>query len=117
MENFRYKEYTEEETTIYHDAMDKIMDGLHNGMNFHDACGAADVADEELKRFIVDDALKIMIADMHYKKGMAFEDLAGVLKVPIDTITRAHAEMLEDISISTSEGFKSANPDAQFGTA
>ena len=117
MEDFRYKEYTEEESRIYHDAMDRIMEALHNGMNFRDACGTADVGDEELKRFIEDDALKIMIADMHFKKGASFEEVADALKVPVDIIIKANAEMLEDISISTAEVFKAANPDAQFGNA
>jgi len=117
MEDFRYKEYSEEETKIYHDAMDRIMEALHNGMNFCDACGTADVGDEELKRFIEDDALKIMIADMHFKKGVSFEELADALKLPVDVISKAHAEMLEDISISTAEVFKATNPGAQFGNA
>lgn len=117
MEDFRYKEYTEEESRIYHDAMDRIMDALHNGMNFRDACGTTDVGDEELMRFIEDDALKIMIADMHFKKGASFEEVADALKVPVDIIIKANAEMLEDISISTAEVFKAANPDAQFGNA
>jgi len=117
MEDFHYKEYTEEESRIYHDAMDRIMEALHNGMNFRDACGTADVGDEELKRFIEDDALKIMIADMHFKKGLSLEEVAGTLKVPVDVVSKANAEMLEDISISTAEVFKAANPDAPFGNA
>jgi hypothetical protein len=117
MEDFHYKEYTEEESRIYHDAMDRIMEALQSGMNFHDACGTAVVGDEELKRFIEDDALKIMIADMHFKKGLPLEEVADTLKVPVDIIIKADAEMLEDISISTAEVFKAANPDAQFGNA
>jgi len=117
MEDFRYKEYTEEESRIYHDAMDRIMEALQSGTTFHDACGAAEVGDEELKRFIEDDALKIMIADMHFKKGLSLEEVAGALKVPVDVVSKANAEMLEDISISTAEVFKAANPDAPFGNA
>jgi hypothetical protein len=47
MEDFRYKEYTEEESRIYHDAMDRIMEALQSGINFHDACGTAVVGDED----------------------------------------------------------------------
>jgi hypothetical protein len=117
MEDFRYKEYTEEESRMYHNAMDRIMEALQRGMNFHDACRTANVGDEELKRFIEDDALKIMIADMHFKKGFSLEETADALKVPVDVVSKANAEMLEDISISSAEVFKSANPDAQFGNA
>jgi hypothetical protein len=117
MEDFRYKEYTEEESMIYHEAMDRIMEGLQNGLAFQDACDVVQVADGELKRFIEDDALKIMIADMHYKKGVALEEIAGMLKLPTDIIIKANDEMLEDISVSSAEVFKSANPSAQFGNA
>ena len=40
MENFTYKEYTEEESKVYNEAMDSIMEGLQSGLNFTDACGS-----------------------------------------------------------------------------
>ena len=102
MKDFTYKDYTEEETEIYNAAMDKIMEGLEQGLPFTESCEHAIVEDEQLRRFIIDDALKIMIADIHYKRGLSLGHVADALRVSIDTINKANTEMLEDIEISAS---------------
>ena len=117
MEEFRYKEYTEEESHIYQETMKKIMEGLKSGLSFHEACGAADVADERLRFFIQDDALKILIADMHYTKGIPLELIAEELNVQIDMLSRADAEMLQDIELTSMEVFRAQNPGNPAGTA
>ena len=117
MENFTYKEYTEEESKVYNEAMDRIMEGLQSGLNFADACGSLNIEDKRLKEFIMDDALKIMIADIHYNKGLPLEQVSSVLNIPIDLVTRAHGEMLEDIEISTSQVYKAVHPDSPIGNA
>jgi hypothetical protein len=117
MGDFTYKEYTKEETAIYHEAMDTIMKGLEQGLGFYESCSGISIKDEELKGFILDDALKIMIADMHYNKGLSLAHVADALQVSIDTINKANAEMLEDIEISAIAEFKMDNPQGLSGTA
>jgi hypothetical protein len=106
MGEFKYKEYTEEENRIYNEAMDKIMRGLEDGLSFHDACSAAPVADEELKAFILDDALKILIATMHYTKGTPLDEVAALLNVSVEIVDKANREMLDDVAISSMEAYK-----------
>jgi len=117
MENFIYKEYTEEESRIYNEAMDSIMEGLQKGLSFAEACGCLDIEDEGLKEFIRDDALKIMIADIHYNKGLPLEHVSSRLNVPLDIVEKAHGEMLEDIEISSSQAYTSFHPDHPSGNA
>jgi hypothetical protein len=117
MENFIYKEYTEEESRIYNEAMDSIIEGLQNGLSFDDACQHVQIEDKRLKEFIMDDALKIMIADIHFNKGLSLEHISSVLNVPLDVVKRAQVEMLEDIEISTTEVYKSIHPDSPIGNA
>jgi hypothetical protein len=117
MEEFSYKEYTEEESRIYHEAMNKIMEGLKSGLSFDESCSCAEVSDKQLRLFIQDDALKIVIADMHYTKGISLERIAEELKVEVDTLSRADAEMLQDIEITSSEIYRAQNPGNPTGTA
>jgi hypothetical protein len=70
-----------------------------------------------LKGFIIDDALNVMIAHLHYKNGLALEDVAAELKVSLEMVHKANAEMMEDIATTTSQGFGMTNPDAPFGNA
>lgn len=115
-ENYKYKEYTHEESKIYNDAMAKIRDGLKNGLNFNEACGVVDM-DAGLKKFVVDDALKVMIAEMHYAGGMSLPQIADALKVPIKVIDTANMEMLEDVGITAAEVYRTSNHGSPMGTA
>lgn len=115
-EKLKYKEYTPEEDKIYNEAMVKIREGLKNGLNFNEACGVVDM-DAGLKRFVVDDALKVMIAEMHYAKGMSLPQIADVLKVPFKIIDIANMEMLEDVGITAAEVYRTSNPGSPMGTA
>ncbi|OGW39441.1 MAG: hypothetical protein A2Y97_02610 [Nitrospirae bacterium RBG_13_39_12] len=117
MEEFKYKQYTDEENKIYYEAMAKIMDGLKNGLSFNEACNDTYVEDKELKEFIKDDALKIMIADLHYMKGLSLPDVADILKVPIESINKANLEMLDDIEITSREFYKMKTPGNPIGNA
>ncbi|MDI6727932.1 MAG: hypothetical protein QMD44_03265 [Thermodesulfovibrionales bacterium] len=117
MSDIKYKEYTTEESEIYEKAMARIREGLKNGLNFNEACSVVDVGDEELKRYIVDDALKVMIAEMHYAKGMALRQVADALKVPLKAIDIANMEMLEDVGITAADIYRKSNPGSPIGNA
>jgi hypothetical protein len=117
MSDLKYKEYTPEESKIYEKAMARIREGLKNGLNFNEACGVVDVGDEELKRHIVDDTLKVMIAEMHYAKGMPLRQVADTLKVSIKDVDIANMEMLEDVGMTAAEIYRMGNPDSPMGNA
>ncbi|MEW6066900.1 MAG: hypothetical protein AB1610_01180 [Nitrospirota bacterium] len=114
MENVTYKEYSEEENRIYNEAITKILEGLKNGLNFSDACNMADVKEKGLKGFIEDDVLKIVIAEMHYVQGSSLKEIADKLSISVGDLNKANSEMLEDISMMTTNIF---NPNIQIGNA
>jgi hypothetical protein len=116
MTDFKYKEYSEEENKIYDEAIAKIREALKNGLNFNEACSIINV-DEGLKKFIVDDALKVMIAEMHYAKGMSLRQVADTLKVSIKDVDIANMEMLEDVGITAAEIYKMSNHGGPMGNA
>jgi len=110
MSDVKYKEYSPEEGRIYNDSIAKIREGMRNGLAFDKACLAIEVADADLKGFILDDALKIMIAELHYGKGMQLDEVAKVLNVPMVLISKASLEMLEDAGIAAAEKNRKENP-------
>jgi len=117
MEDFQYKEYTEEESRIYNEAMDNIMAALQNGSSFDEACASVDIADGELKGFIVDDALKVLIADIHYAKNLPLQHVADTFKVSMDIINKANMEMMQDIEVATSKIYRNSQPGSHIGNA
>ena len=117
MEDFQYKEYTEEESRIYNEAMDNIMAALQKGSSFDEACASVDIADSELKGFVVDDALKVLIADIHYAKNLPLEHIADTFKVSMDIINKANKEMMQDVEIASSEVYMTKHPEGHVGNA
>lgn len=117
MGDFKYKQYTPEEDMIYEEAMAKIREGINNGLSFQEACSSIDVKDLDLKAFILSDALKILIAEMHYAKGTPLAEVAASLKVPMNTINVAVNEMLEDAGTSAAEAYREMNPQGPVGNA
>jgi hypothetical protein len=114
---FRYKEYTPEENRKYSEAMPKIIEKLQSGACFQEACDTISVENQELRDFIVDDALKMMIAEIHYIQGHPLQAVADKLCISLDTVNRANQEMLEDVSLTAPEIYHLNNPDEQFGNA
>ncbi len=117
MEEFRYKEYTEEESRRYEQALQKILDGLRSGLPFREACDAVHHDDEALRAFVEDDALKIMIAEMHYNGGQSLEEVARKLGVAVDTLARANREMLQDVEAASVDVFRAHHPGSHSGSA
>lgn len=116
-EDFQYKVYTEEEENIYNEAISKILNNLKNGLNFKEACSMVAVEDVELKGFIIDDALKVCMADMHFSKGMSLEQISNVLNIPVNILDIVKAQMFEDVGITASEIYKNSNTNSPRGNA
>ena len=81
----------------YERAIFQIRQGLEKGLDFDSACASVEVIDDELKRHIIDDMLKVIIAEEHYNKNIPLDKLAVALKVSVDRLESAKAEMLEDV--------------------
>lgn len=77
--------------------IDAIRSNINNGVKFDLACGAVAVEDPELKKMIIDDALKVEIAELHYGKGLSLFDVSKKLGVSMDRLLKANSEMMEDV--------------------
>ena len=90
---------------VYEKAVFKIREGLEKGLDFNSASAAIEVEDKELKKRIIDDMLKVIIAEEHYNKNVPLDKLAAALKVSVDRLETAKREMLEDVKESSIKAF------------
>lgn len=111
MKDIQYKQYTTEENTIYNDSIEKILISLRSGKTLEESCREVEISDKSLMGFIYDDAMKVMIAELHFRDGISLSDIADRLNIPIGKIFHATLEMLEDVAISSSEAFNDKYPD------
>ena len=63
--------FTAKKTKKYKETVEKIRDAIKSGMGFDDACASVNIEDAGLKKIIIDDALKVLIADMYFMQKMS----------------------------------------------
>ena len=101
-----YKEFTTEEEKIYNRAMEKVKEQIEAGYTLDEACDGLDLKDEELRRFVREDYLKVLIADLHYSKRKSFEEIGEMLHIDLKRVQQAHTEMVEDVKIASIAAYK-----------
>lgn len=94
-----------ETNKAYEQAVAKIRDGLARGLDFDSACAAIDVEDEKLRKSIIDDMLKVLIAEEHFDKGIPIDEMAKRLKISSVRLESAKIEMLEDVKDASVKAF------------
>ncbi len=90
------KKFTDEENSVYAKGIEMIRSSIVSGVKFDVACEFVD-AGKELKNMIIDDALKIEIAELHYGKDLPLLEVSRKLGVSIERLLKANEEMMEDI--------------------
>jgi hypothetical protein len=90
---------------IYEKAEAIIREKLTQGLDFDAACAAIEVEDEELRKGIIDDMLKVLIGEEHFTKNVPLDEMAKNLKVPVERLAEAKAAMLEDVKNTSIKAF------------
>lgn len=97
--------FVTETSKAYEQAAAKIREGLARGLDFDTACAAIDVKDEKLRKSIIDDMLKVLIAEEHFGKNIPIEELAKRLNVSVERLEAAKKSMLEDVRDTSIKAF------------
>ncbi|MDH4321403.1 MAG: hypothetical protein OEV73_07875 [Desulfobulbaceae bacterium] len=88
---------SDEENRIYEEAIAKLRSELDQGRIFDQACECLEGIEQELRALIIDDFLKIIIAEDHFGSGKDIDDIALSLGIPYETVETARAEMLQEV--------------------
>lgn len=84
------------EKTYMH-ALAKIREGLAKGFDFASASVSVNIDDPDLKQIVLDDVLKVIIAEEHFIRQAPLEEIGRKLNMPIALLEKARTEMLEDV--------------------
>lgn len=93
--------FVSEAEKTYMKALAKIKEGLAKGFDFNSASAAVTIDNGALRQAVLDDALKVIIAEEHFVRQVPLEDIGRKLNLPIDRLEKAQAEMLEDVEETT----------------
>jgi YesN/AraC family two-component response regulator len=81
----------------YEKATAKIREGLAQGLDFDSACAQIDVQDNDIRQNIIEDMLKVLIAEEHFTRNITLDDLSKKLSVSVERLESAKKSMLEDV--------------------
>jgi hypothetical protein len=109
--------FTPEQDTIYESAIKHLTEGVEKGWAWKKVSDSVQLADPQLKAVVLDDFLKITIAQRHFQGGEGLKQIAKSLSVPMDLLIALRASMIDEVSqasvkvynMSEAEKKKSAN--------
>jgi hypothetical protein len=97
--------FVTETAKAYKEAEDRIREGLAKGLDFDAACAGIAVEDEGLRKSIIDDMLKVLIAEEHFGKNVPLDELARKLHVAPERLDAAKTGMIEDVKETSIRAF------------
>jgi hypothetical protein len=100
--------YASDADRLYEESVRKIQNAVKS-MTFGQAVKLVEIEDENVKRAVIDDALKVLIAEMHFTGGKPLKELAKKLKVPLSRLETSKAEMLDDVRAAAIEAAKNSS--------
>ena len=106
MGNAWYDDLPEEQEKLYEESVRKIKSAVEKSMSFEQATSLLEVEDDHLKAAIIDDALKVLIAEMHFAHKKTVEEVARTLKLTPERVTQARTEMLGEVEQSAVDAYK-----------
>jgi len=98
--------FTAEEERLHEAGFAAISEGLAAGLPFDAACAKIEAGDADLRRIIVDDFLKVTIAQRHFQGGESTEDVASALCVSAERVEFARKEMLAEVAAASVDAFR-----------
>lgn len=101
-----YDGLTPEDDRMYEEMVKRIKGAVEQGMTFEQASAQVDVKKQDMKAAIVDDALKVMIAERHFAGGASVDEVAKALRLPVERIMKARKEMLSDVEQTAIDQYK-----------
>lgn len=102
-------EYAEtDEDRLYEESVRKITGGVKRSLTFEQAAALVDIKEPATRNAVIDDALKVLIAEMHFAGGKPLDEVAKALGLPLKRLEKARAEMLADIEAEAIEKYKSS---------
>jgi hypothetical protein len=103
-----YSDLPPDEDQLYEESVRRIRSGvIDQQMPFEKAAELIEVEDKGLRAAILDDALKVLLAEIHFAGGKSLDETTQALGLPRARLERARAEMLKDVKQAAIEKYKS----------
>jgi hypothetical protein len=90
--------FSPEQDKVYDSVIAHLTEGVAKGLPWKKVADSVQMNDKKFKAVILDDFLKITIAQRHFQGGEGLKQVAKSLKVPMDLLIELRAAMIEEVS-------------------
>ncbi|MBC8317068.1 MAG: hypothetical protein H8E41_04125 [Desulfobulbaceae bacterium] len=97
--------YTQEDDTVFEQAVLKMRQELAKGKTFAQACEVLHDIEEKLRPLIKDDFLKIVIAEQHFGQGRGIDDVALFLDLPYEIVEASRSRIMREFDEALANPF------------
>ena len=105
MPEVAFKEFTPEEDRIYHETVQQYRESVKQGKALKEVYEGVSLEDTELQKIIEADFLKILIAELHFGKGMSLDELAKSLSISSELVQDTMKRMLQEVGMTAAKQF------------
>lgn len=98
--------FTPEEERLHEAGFAAIREGLAAGLDFAKASEKVEAPDPDLRRIIIDDFLKVTIAQRHFQAGESTADIAASIGTSVERVEFARKEMLAEVAAASVDAFR-----------
>jgi hypothetical protein len=82
-----------------------VKAGLAKGLDFNKAAAAVEIRDESFRESVLDDVLKVLIAEEHFAKKVPLDELSLKLALSVELLEKARTEMFEDVEKTSVDAY------------
>lgn len=96
-----YVQFTDVMHREYERAVKKLREELSQGRTYDHACDTLPDISQEIRTFVREDFLKIIVAEEHFGAGVEISDIALFLELPYEKVESARLALLNDMAKET----------------
>lgn len=106
--------FSKEDDHIYDTAMIQISKEIESGKTLEQIAKNLKIGDQQLKGIIVDDYIKITLAEEHFKNGKSLKSIAKSIGVSHSALIKTKKSMIAEVQQTSVKAFHKAKLGGEF---
>ncbi|MBF0162371.1 MAG: hypothetical protein HQL88_08785 [Magnetococcales bacterium] len=98
--------FSDDQERVHAEAVAFLKKRLKKGDSWKKAVDALTMADASFKAVVLDDFLKITLAERHFQGGEEIKSVARFLQVPVELLTAIKEEMIREVQEASMEVYR-----------
>lgn len=103
--------FSDDQDRVHAQAIAFLRRQLHQGKSWKKATEALTIDDPRFKAVVLDDFLKITLAERHFQGGEAIKSIARFLQVPVELLTAVKDDMIREVRDASIQVYHRSQPE------